>query len=132
MRGKVKWYSISCSKKRITPAHAGKRYADKFKGAKYWDHPRTCGEKLLVVIVVFFLSGSPPHMRGKDFVITKNFFYWGITPAHAGKSGSHSELFFILTDHPRTCGEKAECDLWGRLLEGSPPHMRGKGGRNGH
>ena len=33
----------------------------------------------------------------------------GITPAYAGKSGSHTSNKIIYRDHPRLCGEKSDC-----------------------
>ena len=32
----------------ITPAHAGKSVSDKTPHSFRWDHPRTCGEKILL------------------------------------------------------------------------------------
>ena len=50
----------------------------------------------------------------------------GITPAHAGKSDSHTEQLTSAKDHPRTCGEKSQPRFQSKSLKGSPPHMRGK------
>ena len=71
---------------RITPAHAGKRRAvDNYSGIEK-DHPRTRGEKAVLSFPWMFLSGSPPHTRGKvERAIFKTPSH-GITPAHAGKS----------------------------------------------
>ena len=48
MRGKVARVSCQGSRRRITPAHAGKRYADIVQRAEDRDHPRPCGEKCYV------------------------------------------------------------------------------------
>ena len=85
MRGKDKiryWYS---EKRRITPAHAGKSCSSLRTSPQSWDHPRTCGEKLVSVVSLETIPGSPPHMRGKvdGKVVDKHSL--GITPAHAGK-----------------------------------------------
>ena len=86
MRGKEKFdYSISCQSE---------------------DHPRTCGEKCNNIENGFFVKGSPPHMRGKALDLIEKFGNKRITPAHAGKSHSHSVLQALPRDHPRTCGEK--------------------------
>ena len=45
-----------------------------------------CGEKCLDVPHVFTGSGSPPHVRGKEFFHLINEPVVGITPACAGKS----------------------------------------------
>ena len=70
------------------------------------DHPRTCGEKLICVHFALYLSGSPPHMRGK----VRAAFPASIT----------------IWDHPRTCGEKQNNNGKITAIRGSPPHMRGK------
>ena len=50
----------------ITPACAGKRnwQCSTMKAEK--DHPRMCGEKQWPKEQVWFITGSPPHVRGKD------------------------------------------------------------------
>ena len=58
----------------------------------------------------YSLSGSPPHMRGKDHTGCSHRQTPGITPAHAGKSAA------------KKAGKS--------LAAGSPPHMRGKDKRN--
>ena len=50
----------------------------------------------------------------------------GITPAHAGKSGKHSQRGVAGEDHPRTRGEKASSHDPRTGIIGSPPHTRGK------
>ncbi len=86
MRGKGKGEQGQAAIIGITPAHAGKskRSAARFRAA--WDHPRTCGEKLPVLVEVSQVIGSPPHMRGKVANFKHCGDYLGITPAHAGKS----------------------------------------------
>ena len=88
--------------------------------------PRTCGEKLIPPLLGFGLTGSPPHMRGKERGSTSRQRRKGITPAHAGKSPAMSPGHITLRDHPRTCGEKGISDFSGNYEDGSPPHMRGK------
>ena len=50
------------------------------------DHPRTCGEKSLVMRWMSRSMGSPPHMRGKVALLGIDPTGARITPAHAGKS----------------------------------------------
>ena len=50
----------------------------------------------------------------------------GITPAYAGKSITKFSAAIAGLDHPRICGEKYIEYLLDSLIEGSPPHMRGK------
>ena len=65
-------------------------------------------------------------MRGKAFRYTSQFFWYGITPAHAGKSYVIFPILIAARDHPRTCGEKNEVIDFNIEGKGSPPHMRGK------
>ena len=45
MRGKALWGRCTRTRKRITPAHAGKRRGDEVSYFRATDHPRPCGEK---------------------------------------------------------------------------------------
>ena len=65
MRGKEQTEETSENKSGITPAHAGKSFNDFFAVFIVWDHPRTCGEKILTKKELDYCKGSPPHMRGK-------------------------------------------------------------------
>ena len=70
---------------------------------------------------------SPPRMRGKDGVNDSAQAVTGITPACAGKSTTSHILNFTSQDHPRVCGEKHGQTAKSRLIQGSPPRVRGKG-----
>ena len=52
--------------KRITPAYAGKSGELYVLFKSIQDHPRLCGEKVLIMIHLLTTYGSPPPMRGKD------------------------------------------------------------------
>ena len=65
-------------------------------------------------------------MRGKVGVMVDKWGVMGITPAYAGKSFSEFEKKDIPKDHPRVCGEKANCKSFVKYPQGSPPRMRGK------
>ena len=113
----------------ITPAHAGKSDLLQPGCRRFEDHPRACGEKAVGKSGLCSYMGSPPRMRGKVGHRDRINAYPGITPAHAGKSFGFAGAVFGRWDHPRACGEKATAsDLCPRLA-GSPPRMRGKGGR---
>ena len=86
MRGKGQSAQQGGKQTRITPAHAGKRLRNLQSAVWTWDHPRTCGEKMLFAVFTLPWLGSPPHMRGKD----------GLSQVVDG----------CTWDHPRTCGEK--------------------------
>ena len=85
----------------------GKDAADSRTADVSQDHPRLCGEKRQSFRGSPEQLGSPPPMRGKAVRYGEFFFYSGITPAYAGKSGDQLLL------------GKSHC--------GSPPPMRGKG-----
>ena len=65
VRGKVstRFCAISCHG--ITPACAGKSLSARKASDAYEDHPRMCGEKPKVMNLVLVRPGSPPHVRGK-------------------------------------------------------------------
>ena len=105
-RGKAICTLQICARPRITPAHAGKSRPNGSDQRRREDHPRTRGEKFLLVPQPQLPRGSPPHTRGKVVSFTDPLCEIRITPAHAGKS---------------------EAILSGQVSErGSPPHTRGK------
>ena len=106
MRGKEKKDSITHSKKRITPAYAGKSQVRLCPDSKRKDHPRVCGEK----------------KEGKAEIART----LRITPAYAGKSSYANDNSYLPGDHPRVCGEKPLVIIIGFPILGSPPRMRGK------
>ncbi len=55
----------------------------------------------------------------------------GITPACAGSSRWSSSSRRHGPDHPRVCGEQGQVVKRMKLLDGSPPRVRGAGGRRG-
>ena len=86
MRGKGRSAGRHYRHVRITPAYAGKRSVRRCFHYNSRDHPRLCGEKAPVRVVVIKSRGSPPPMRGKDEFHIKNDDKLRITPAYAGKS----------------------------------------------
>ena len=127
MRGTVEQLLENMAPTRITPAHAGNSRTTFYSYNRYQDHPRTCGEQRVLLSSPFPKFGSPPHMRGTDFLKPDHVGKERITPAHAGNSKREGSVIWDTQDHPRTCGEQLfTCSsLYGHL--GSPPHMRGTG-----
>ena len=70
----------------ITPAYAGKRLHGSCHAELTGDHPRVCGEKVLLVLRLLCVMGSPPRMRGKADSEDAEDKGGRITPAYAGKS----------------------------------------------
>ena len=110
MRGKVGRSGLETGNIRITPAYAGKRKSR-------W-YVRTAK------------IGSPPPMRGKEFLFSANNIPRRITPAYAGKSMRRLWRRCVLQDHPRLCGEKFTDSPLALAGKGSPPPMRGKVSRS--
>ena len=84
-RGKVSAIAFTPPTERITPAHAGKRYAHGHNQVGKQDHPRPRGEKFSWPSDATFQPGSPPPTRGKAVKVVCDGGEHGITPAHAGK-----------------------------------------------
>ena len=129
MRGKAALAGVLMRIVRITPAYAGKSPARPGPRPWRWDHPRICGEKIVVSRTWCSRSGLPPRMRGK---VAGGVFLPcrpGITPAYAGKSRDRNGHGSPHQDHPRVCGEKMTTASWTARQTGSPPRMRGKGMR---
>ena len=111
VRGKG-WISTpvtACS--RITPACAGKSPKRLRVDRKREDHPRVCGEKIVVVFNNGRYIGSPPRVRGKASGSTQSSVRGRITPACAGKSACFCFRWCWCKDHPRVCGEKTKESL---------------------
>lgn len=69
--------------------------------------PRVCGEKWIVSLMLVFMPGSPPHVRGKACGNVCHWHRHGIIPAFAGKRIRVSKTDGRAWDHPRVCGERA-------------------------
>ena len=89
------------------------------------DHPRSCGEQLVLCPQFLHFPGSPPLMRGTvvERILTKRVAR--ITPAHAGNSLQSYTLYGRVQDHPRSCGEQWRLSPYPAQVLGSPPLMRG-------
>ena len=106
VRGKVAGAINAKEEAGITPACAGKSDFDNVRRGQTQDHPRMCGEKMMVHLCLLLRLGSPPHVRGKETGSVQRRERRRITPACAGKSLSGWSALPDLQDHPRMCGEK--------------------------
>ena len=113
--------------RRITPAYAGKRVRCSQQALPRTDHPRMCGEKYKIKKRYPLEMGSPPHVRGKEYLGGGRYHVNRITPACAGKRCASAHALALAWDHPRMCGEKSEAVFLFVDFQGSPPHVRGKG-----
>ena len=104
----------------ITPAYAGKSFPTSMFRSVGRDHPRICGEKIVVSRTWCSRSGLPPRMWGKVSSIRDDLARVGITPAYAGKSSSPRLIALLIWDHPRICGEKYPTAVLDSPYRGSP------------
>ena len=105
MRGKPNRIVELADSGRITPADAGKTHVFFPPFLLNQDHPRGCGENLLMPSHKPFTRGSPPRMRGKLHSSLMPSKRQRITPADAGKTQAQSLRKSEFRDHPRGCGE---------------------------
>ena len=70
----------------IIPAHAGNTSRHGATVRRSWDHPRACGEHLLLIGGLESPSGSSPRMRGTPLLVCDTGQWHGIIPAHAGNT----------------------------------------------
>ena len=89
----------------ITPAGAGKTDRRITVGGLAMDHPRRCGENLMLTERLRCRLGSPPQVRGKLNIINYTLMSGRITPAGAGKTLLLPLKLSACRDHPRRCGE---------------------------
>ena len=126
VRGKLYHQCPYMSIFRITPAGAGKTRNGTFHQCPNKDHPRRCGENIVMLRTAWTTAGSPPQVRGKLDRCMGAAAARRITPAGAGKT-----LLFCLRswrrwDHPRRCGENKTTAPVRAASRGSPPQVRGK------
>ena len=70
----------------ITPAYAGNTNRENILFIEARDHPRVCGEHIMIVGYSQQIMGSPPRMRGTLFNASAYGSRDGITPAYAGNT----------------------------------------------
>ena len=90
------------------------------------DHPRRCGENVLVGFSHCDKPGSPPQVRGKLCFSGDDSCACRITPAGAGKTWHLWMKTAATEDHPRRCGENSLSRGVSNAILGSPPQVRGK------
>ena len=93
------------------------------------DHPRVRGEKYELCACNDFDLGSPPRARGEEHCKASRDGQGRITPACAGRRKGEEIKAWLAGDHPRVRGEKLWINAGYDTLMGSPPRVRGEGGR---
>ena len=110
----------------LTPACAGK--TTRCSGARndLEAHPRVCGENLTSQANTYWVSGSPPRVRGKPRARGELAPVVRLTPACAGKTWARTSNVPGRRAHPRVCGENPLAAAEAGADRGSPPRVRGK------
>ena len=109
MRGAHVYIGVLHHNHRIIPAYAGSTRWNQANGLSLRDHPRVCGEHILLWRELGEFQGSSPRMRGAPCRVC----------IHRGSD----------RDHPRVCGEHLNAALSWATVRGSSPRMRGAPGR---
>ena len=89
----------------IIPACAGSTTGGTTRDSARWDHPRMCGEHLVVNAKKATDKGSSPHVRGARLGLLLRVHWGGIIPACAGSTQDDGRPAEAGRDHPRMCGE---------------------------
>ena len=111
---------------RLIPAHAGKTRFGAPQARSAGAHPRSCGENAPGIASASWFQGSSPRTRGKHAPVGEGFFFPGLIPAHAGKTGTASSRSSRPRAHPRSRGENSVVALAYLARRGSSPLTRGK------
>ena len=108
----------------ITPACAGTTGTPVAAILRHWDHPRLCGNDILILRACPRYRGSPPLVRERPLQIGLNSYSRRITPACAGTTTYASQFARLIRDHPRLCGNDPSSREIIGTGTGSPPLVR--------
>ena len=109
----------------IIPAYAGNTRIQALPDDGRRDHPRVCGEHMMLRAPSVTSVGSSPRMRGTPLHVGFGEHVVGIIPAYAGNTTRSAWRISNHGDHPRVCGEHFLYDRFAMKLPGSSPRMRG-------
>ena len=110
---------------RIIPARAGNAAACSRSQAPSPDHPRACGERLVVLCLCHASPGSSPRVRGTHDLPVRLGRPQRIIPARAGNAWPREAVAAPGPDHPRACGERMDAVSHFSGSIGSSPRVRG-------
>ena len=109
----------------IIPACAGNTMVWSIDASFTRDHPRVCGEHLIVAIGMAVGQGSSPRVRGTRGADRPRDQDAGIIPACAGNTAGARSCTAWRRDHPRVCGEHSRRTATVSVTLGSSPRVRG-------
>ena len=125
VRGALSQLQCPCRWLGIIPACAGSTTSIGHNWTGMWDHPRMCGEHVVLPPFFWTVSGSSPHVRGALRQTQRQGQRPGIIPACAGSTPTATRPSREPRDHPRMCGEHLPDVSLAVPLPGSSPHVRG-------
>ena len=111
---------------RLIPAHAGKTRARRRRRRPHPAHPRSRGENAASPACLPRAAGSSPLTRGKPHHLNARGTFWGLIPAHAGKTRAWPYAATPTGAHPRSRGENVMMTSGAGMRSGSSPLTRGK------
>ena len=109
----------------IIPAGAGLTRSGRRPHRHHRDHPRGCGAHISHRVIMFYLRGSSPRVRGSRRAGIPSRSPHGIIPAGAGLTHHLAVQSARFWDHPRGCGAHTCVVLPGSPAGGSSPRVRG-------
>ena len=110
---------------RIIPARAGFTSRPRPRPLPPWDHPRSRGVYVHIILAVSLIAGSSPLARGLLNIVGGEYSVSGIIPARAGFTKSRQAPSCHGADHPRSRGVYLSCAVSTTSLTGSSPLARG-------
>ena len=125
VRGTQILIDLAASSSGIIPACAGTTLRESKARRATRDHPRVCGEHLLLLPCLLRCLGSSPRVRGTPLYTELGALPVGIIPACAGNTETCFPRRANAWDHPRVCGEHVDFDWKTVQLTGSSPRVRG-------
>ena len=111
MRGAHQARYLYRQKRRIIPADAGSTRQAGLSRLLSKDHPRGCGEHIIIKHTLMNGRGSSPRMRGALFPPVSWPKAPRIIPADAGSTPGYLVELTVREDHPRGCGEHLSVPL---------------------
>ena len=125
MRGAPERFEAFARAVGIISACAGSTTSIGHNWTGMWDHPRMCGEHVVLPPFFWTVSGSSPHVRGAHQRLRFILGEIGIIPACAGSTFVIVYPPRFSRDHPRMCGEHLWMQASTGATSGSSPHVRG-------
>ena len=113
---------------RFIPARAGNADACRPGQLHLAVHPRACGERGLLIVIVILWNGSSPRVRGTRNPRQRIDRRARFIPARAGNANTAIQTTFYPPVHPRACGERFQDAIEHIEMNGSSPRVRGTPG----